>query len=419
MARKRKKRTWGSGSIMASGERWVVRWRSGGQRHSESFPTKEAAETQLARLALDKATGSPLQRDRSDDPTLATLSADWLARRMKTNRSARNDVGRWKHLAPFFGKLRPHEVNAANLRRFVEAKLAAGLSPTTVGHCVRLISSLFTDLREQGFIEVNPVSTLTRATRRLYRSVHDVASTPFLNRQEDVERLFRALPEPHCVIFAVGAMAGLRVGEILGLDWKDVDLDARRMRIHQQAQGGRLTCVKDDEARLAPISTSLAPVLAQWRLATGGQGLLFKPAFPKRGGRPDIGTMPGFIRPHTVHKALAKALKACGLPAMTLYQCTRHTYASHWVMNGGSLELLAKILGHSSTSITQHYAHLAPDFFGAKAYDMVTADLSKPTGVVVPLRGAGQATETGGEGRMGFLGQPQSERVEEKLAKVP
>ena len=49
---------------------------------------------------------------------------------------------------------------------------------------------------------------------------------------------------------------------------------------------------------------------------------------------------------------------------MTLYQCTRHTFASQWVMNGGSMEELAKILGHSSTSTTQHYAHLAPDFFG-------------------------------------------------------
>lgn len=147
--------------------------------------------------------------------------------------------------------------------------------------------------------------------------------------------------------------------------------------------------MKDDESRLVPISTSLAPVLTQWRLATGGQGQLFKPACPTRGGRPDIGTAPAFIRPHTVHKALAKALTKCGLPSMTLYQCTRHSFASQWVMNGGSLELLAKILGHSSTAVTSHYAHLAPDFFGAKAHDMVVADLSKPAGTVLSLRGVG------------------------------
>jgi integrase len=390
MPRKPKRRTWGSGSLTQSGTRWAVRWREGGRRKCRTFATRELATEVLAKIVKDvEAGGAGLPRDRSDTPNLDNLAKDWLARRMKTNRSARNDVGRWKHLSPTFGKTQPHEVNAANLRKFIEGKLASGLAPTTVGHCIRLVSSLFTDLREQGLVEANPVATLTRATRRLYRSTYDVSSTPFLARQEDIERLYRALPEPYSVIFAIGVMAGLRVGEILGLDWKDCDLEARRIRIHQQAQNGRLTCVKDDESRLAPISTSLAPVLNQWKLATGGQGLLFTPACPTRGGRPDIGTAPTFIRPHTVHKALRKALKTCGLPTMTLYQVTRHSFASQWVMNGGSLELLAKILGHSSTSTSQHYAHLAPDFFGAKAHDMVTADLSKPTGTVVSLRGVG------------------------------
>jgi hypothetical protein len=48
--------------------------------------------------------------------------------------------------------------------------------------------------------------------------------------------------------------------------------------------------------------------------------------------------------------------------------------------------VLAKILGHSSTSTTEHYAHLAPDFFGAKAFDMVALDLSKPAAAVLSLR---------------------------------
>jgi len=387
MPRKARRRTWGTGSLFEREGRWWIRWRENGRRKSKSFASEELAKEVLAKIVRDVAAGDAgLRPNYSEVPALDTLAKDWLARRMKTNRAARTDAGRWKHLSRVFGKMRPYEVNAANLRRFIEKKLAEGLAPTTVGHCIRLISSLFTDLREQGHVEANPVATLTRATRRLFRSIYDVASTPFLARQEDIERLYRALPEPHSVIFAVGVMAGPRVGEILGLDWKDVDLEARRIRIHQQAQNGRLTCVKDDESRLVPISTSLAPVLTQWRLATGGQGLLFTPAHPTRGGRPDLGTAPTFIRPHTVHKALAKALKACGLPSMTLYQVTRHSFASQWVMNGGSLELLAKILGHSSTAVTAHYAHLAPDFFGAKAHDMVVADLSRPAGNVVSIR---------------------------------
>jgi hypothetical protein len=90
-----------------------------------------------------------------------------------------------------------------------------------------------------------------------------------------------------------------------------------------------------------------------------------------------------------VHKALAKALTACGLPKLTLYEATRHSFSSQWVMNGGSMEELARILGHSSTATTQHYAHLAPDFFGAKAHDMVAVNLARPAGAVVSISRSG------------------------------
>ena len=54
-------------------------------------------------------------------------------------------------------------------------------------------------------------------------------------------------------------------------------------------QDGRLGPLKDDEPRIVPLLKSLAPILAEWKLKTGGEGLLFKPANEERGGRPDIG----------------------------------------------------------------------------------------------------------------------------------
>jgi integrase len=411
MARK-KKRTWGTGSVFPSGKRWAIRWRENGRRRSKTFATKELAEKVLAKIGRDIAADeNGLSRDRSDTPNLDTLHKEWVARRMKTNRSVRNDISRWKtHLSRVFGKMQPHEVNAANLRRFIEEKLAAGLAPTTVGNCIRQISSLFTTLREDGHVDSNPVATLTKSTRKLYKSTYDVTSTPFLSRREDIERLYRALPEPHSVIFAISAMAGLRPGEVLGLDWHDVDLEGRKIRVHQQVQRNHITCTKSGKARLVPISNSLAPVLTQWKLATGGQGMLFKPAISAKGGRPDLGTDSTFVKPITVHKALRAALKVCGLPqTLTLYQCGRHTFASHAIMGGAHLEVLAKVMGHSSTAITHHYAHLLPDFFGANGHDMVTADLSRPAGNVVPFQ---RASVPNGQS----LAQPDAPNAAQNLA---
>jgi integrase len=136
------------------------------------------------------------------------------------------------------------------------------------------------------------------------------------------------------VAFAVGAIAGLRPGEILGLDWKDVDLAARRITVRLQVQDGRLVKLKDDVSRFVPIQKPLLPILTAWKLRTGGEGLLFRPICSTRGGtrsRP-----PTFMRQHTLRWYLSLALASCSLPFLTWYQATRHTFASHWVLSGGS-----------------------------------------------------------------------------------
>jgi integrase len=145
-----------------------------------------------------------------------------------------------------------------------------------------------------------------------------------------------ALPEERGirVAYALGALAGLRTGEILALSWSSVNLDA------------------------------LAPVLAAHKLKAGGEGRLFTTDRPgRRAGK--NGAPSRFMRISTLHDALREALAKCGLPGeLTWYQTTRHTFASHWVMSGGSMEKLAAMLGHSSTEVTKRYAHLRPDAFG-------------------------------------------------------
>jgi site-specific recombinase XerD len=55
----------------------------------------------------------------------------------------------------------------------------------------------------------------------------------------------------------------------------------------------------------------------------------------------------------------------CRLPALTWYQATRHTFASQFVLAGGSIEKLSKLMGHSSVTTTERYAHLRADLLAA------------------------------------------------------
>ena len=136
----------------------------------------------------------------------------------------------------------------------------------------------------------------------------------------------------------------------------DVNLARSRIQLRRQVNNGRLAILNDDESRIVPVLAPVAPILAAWKLRTGGEGLLFKPTCPTRGGRP--GQSPSFVRPHTLHRHLAKALAASGVSLLTWYQATRHTFVSQWVLAGGAIEKLKEIVGHSSVVVTERYAHL-------------------------------------------------------------
>jgi hypothetical protein len=99
-----------------------------------------------------------------------------------------------------------------------------------------------------------------------------------------------------------------------------------------------------------------------------------------------------FIRPHTLHRRLRKALAAAELPTtLTWYQCTRHSFASQWVLADGSIEKLSTIMGHSSVTVTEkHYAHMRPDLFRDDEYQLLALSLERGPGdpVEVPAKPA-------------------------------
>jgi integrase len=337
---------------------------SGERRYAHGFTSKDQADRVRALNATNLAAGrGGLPKPSGPKKTLSELAEEWLVRRDATHRAARDDRYRWKnHLEPPLGDLEPDAVDLGLLRELIERKLAEKLAPSTVLLLVRLLSTFYTDLIEQGHATKNPARMLPRSTRRLIRPSHDPKTTSFVEDRADVVRIYQALPEPVNVAYAIGALAGLRTGEILGLRWDHVNLQKRRIHVQESMTGP----LKDDESRIVPIVDGLATVLSARRKKHPDDELVIPP-MNKRGVH---------LRQNTLRSHLDKALEKLELSQITFYQATRHTFASHWALTGGSIERLRDIMGHSTVSVTERYAHLKPDLFPAKDLERADLDLS-------------------------------------------
>ncbi len=101
---------------------------------------------------------------------------------------------------------------------------------------------------------------------------------------------------------------------------------------------------------------------------------------------------------------LEKTLATLKMPAVSGYQATRHTFAGHWVMAGGSIEKPREVLGHSSVVVTERYAHLRTDLFGQAELSRVAVDLSVATGKILSLPAVTHPAGEAGKGAAGYAG---------------
>lgn len=200
MPRARRRRVKGHGTVYRKGRTWSVSWvENGVRRYSHGYPTKDLAEEVRANNSLSVAAGRGGLKKKVKAGSLSKLAKDWLERRQRTHRARRDDAHRWRnHLEPTLGHLDPDAVDTGILRRLIERKLAEKLAPATVRLLIRLLSTFYTDLIEQGHAQQNPARLLPKATKRLIKPSHDPKTTPFVEKRADIVRIYQVLPEPRC-----------------------------------------------------------------------------------------------------------------------------------------------------------------------------------------------------------------------------
>lgn len=362
------------------GKKWRIRYLDArGRRISATFSTHALAEKAAVKATRDvEMRRAGLVEDAIPDKTFDELCSYWLEKKAPQKRSGKDDLSIIrKHLLPAFGPMQLRDIGVADVDDFITER--DELSDKTIANHVTLLKTMLKLAVELKWLRTVP--KLPKPKVKVFDQ-----DFRYLRTEDEIHRFLLAARGAGDVVFTVYALAlytGLRAGELAGLRWDAVSLENRLITVARSFEG----LTKSGVVRHVPILSPLLPVLRRWRLLHPGE-LVFTNAWGNMLGPS------GRLYQEVLHRVLDEAK----LPKETLpsgrvrryitFHGLRHTFASHWVMSGGDLFKLQKILGHQSTAMTQRYAHLAPSAFSADHDRLGGVDALEEDAEVLVLRSA-------------------------------
>ncbi len=235
------------------------------------------------------------------------------------------------------------------------------LSPKTVRHVLSLVSDIFAYAVRMGIVRENPcvrvvLPKLVRKEKKIY-TVEETVRLMELLRKEPVK--YRAF-------FFLLIYSGCRRGELLGLEWRDVDfanclISIRRTSCYTPDRGTYTDTTKTEQSkRTLKLPQEVMDILCELRDFQLRQADIFGDKwvesgrlFTKETGEPQ--------HPNTSYHWLEKFCARNGLPFYGLHSF-RHLFASLLVGNGVDIVTVSGVLGHSAVSTTSNiYCHMLED----------------------------------------------------------
>ncbi|WP_447925125.1 tyrosine-type recombinase/integrase [Georgenia muralis] len=329
--------------------RWRARYRdpATGRETARHFRTRAEARRWLDETTTDHVTGRYVD-PRAGTLTLADYYGRFAARQIwqPTTRRAMDHAVTASPLAT----LPLNRITPADVETWVKDMVDAGFAPTTVQARFSAVRTVLTGAVRDRLIVANP-ATGVRLPRTRERRAASRLPTP-----GQVDKLISLTAPPGDVAVALAAHAGLRSGEVRGLQVGDVDLTARSLTVRRQVRtvdGGGWEAVppKYDSSRTVPINDELTVVLRR-RLHRDGPPLPSTTwVVPGHRGAP--------IHPDTLGRLWADGKAAAHVdPALRLHDL-RHYYASKLIHDGADIVSVQRSLGHARASTTLDvYAHL-------------------------------------------------------------
>jgi len=318
------------GTLYLRGKTWVLNYTAGGRRVREAVGTnKKLAEMVLKKRVTEAIENRWFDKRNVGVTPFSEFAETYITRHialLKSSKTERVRVLFWKRE---FGSRPIGQITRAELQDWQAHKRQTN-KPATVNRIMCRLRHMFNKAVEWELLDESPME-------RLRFLPENNARLRYLSMDE-CGKLLEGCIAPHMRALATVALhTGMRLGEILNLEWSDLDFASGSILIRDSKNG---------QPRHVPMDSTVRTLLSSY-IPTPGSSHVFPSA---SGGRLS-----------TVQKAFRNARTRAGMPDLHFHDL-RHTFASHWVMSGGDLYVLKDILGHKSISMTQRYAHLSPAY---------------------------------------------------------
>ncbi len=371
------RRAYGTGTLQIVGRSWIGSWygpdgrrvrRKVGDVRTEGRAdglTKAQAEHALRRMReLDNRPAPP----DAERVTMEQAGREFCRRlelkgRRKSHRlTVASDLR--NHIAPFFAGKTLDRIRPADIERYVSAKRRT-LAVKTIRNHVNTMHSIFDLGLRKGWCQTNPVKLADRPTVKKTET-----RIQFLDQPELEQLLAASYPDDafgriEPTLYLTAAMTGLRQGELLGLRWRDVDFDAREIRVVSPYVRGEFGDPKSvGSGRSVPMAERVAVALRELRersVYSHDRDLVF--CHPET-GRP--------LDRSKLVRRFKHAIDRAGVHRITFHEL-RHTFGTRMATAGTPMQTLQHWMGHADSKTTQIYAHYQPSDKEADAVDKAFA----------------------------------------------
>ncbi len=300
-------------------------------------------------------------------PTLETFTPRFLEQYAKADRHKPSGVAAKEtilrvHLIPVLGRLTLDAITDVEVQR-LKGHLHEK-APKTVNNILTVLNTLLKTAKAWGVITQVPCTIRLVPASVPAMSCHDVG------QYEHLVQASQTIDRTTALLVLLGGEAGLRCGEMIALEWQDVDLPNHRLCIERSSWNGEVTSTKGGRLRYVPMTARLHAALRQHKHLRSSRVLCENDGTP--------------LTRQQVQYRVNRAARIAGVKRGV--HLLRHTFCSHLAMKGAPVGAIQALAGHQELSVTQRYMHHTPAMLES------AIALLEQTGNRV---GAGEIPETG------------------------